>query len=162
MNFSARIAFSVVLFLIFQSCEYFNTTTITPKQIKEQSKWNEKDQPPSFPECDGLDSDDQMDCFKDIVSQTISDILYQHNFSSSSQLNEEVVLKLEVDAEGYFSLLEIEDENDVLSQIETLYSTLDKAVSGLPQALPAIKTNVGIKVKTSFSIPIKIIASPQS
>tara|TARA_B100000767_G_scaffold108743_1_gene104172 strand:+ start:24515 stop:25003 length:489 start_codon:yes stop_codon:yes gene_type:complete len=162
MNFLIRISFLIVLFLVIQSCEYFNTTTINPKQIKEQSNWNDKDQPPSFPKCDGLDSQDQMDCFKNIVSQTISDILYQYNFTASSQLDEEVILNLEVDTEGYFSLLEVEDETDVLSQIETLYSSIEEAVSGLPQALPAIKTNVGIKVKTSFKLPVRIIASPQS
>jgi hypothetical protein len=103
-----------------------------------------------------------MDCFKNIVSQTISDILYQFNFTSTSQLDEEVILKLEVDTEGYFSLLEVEDEMDVLGQIETLYSTIEEAVSALPQALPAIKTNVGVKVKISFKLPVRIIASPQS
>lgn len=162
MNFLIRISFLAVLFLFLQSCEYFNTTTISPKQIKERSSWNDKDQPPSFPECDGLESQEQMDCFKNIVSQTISDILYQFNFTATSQLDEEVILKLEVDTEGYFSLLEVEDETDVLSQIETLYSSIDEAVSALPQALPAVKTNVGIKVKTSFKLPVRIIASPQN
>ena len=49
MNFSARIAFSVVLFLFFQSCEYFNTTTITPKQIKDNLNGIKKTNPLPFP-----------------------------------------------------------------------------------------------------------------
>ena len=38
---------------------------------------------------------------------------------------------------------------------------LKKAVSSLPQALPAVKTNVGVKVKTQLTLPVRIIASPQ-
>ena len=61
----------------------------------------------------------------------------------------------------YFSLGEFEDDADVLFQIESLSDILDEAVSALPQALPAVKTNVGVKVKTQLTLPVRIIASPQ-
>ena len=161
MNSLVKIASVSLMFILFQGCEYFNTTTISPKQVKEQSLWSENDQAPSFSECDGLEGDANAECFKNMISERIMSNLDAYNFTSASTLDEEVILTLELDTEGYFSLGEVEDDAGVLSQIESLSDILEEAVSTLPQALPAVKTNVGVKVKTQLTLPIRIIASPQ-
>ena len=161
MNFITRITSICIMFFVLQGCEYFNTTTITLKQIKEQSLWNDKDQSPSYEECDGLLGDENLDCFKEIIIKNITYALDQYNFVTPETLDQVVVFVIEIDLEGYFSLAEVEDEYDVISEIGNLYSELEGIVSGLPQALPAIKTNVGIKVKSQLKLPIRIIASPQ-
>lgn len=161
MNFSAKIFSISILFVLLQGCDYFNTTTITKKQIKEQSEWNDKDQAPSFEDCADLKGDENMDCFKGIINENLTNVLSQYSFISTNVLNEEIVLTLEVDTDGSFSLNDIDDEADVLDQIESLSDVLETAVSSLPQALPAVKTNVGAKVKTQLKLPIRIVASPQ-
>ena len=161
MNSLVKISSILLMFILLQGCEYFNTTTISPKQVKEQSLWSENDQPPSFSECDGLEGDANAECFKNMITERLTSILAEYNFTSNTILNEEVILTLELDTEGYFSLGELEDDADVLFQIESLSDILEEAVSALPQALPAVKTNVGVKVKTQLTLPVRIIASPQ-
>ena len=161
MNSLVKIASISLMFILFQGCEYFNTSTISPKQVKEQSLWSENDQAPSFSECNGLEGDSNAECFKNMITERLTSILAEYNFTSDTILNEEVILTLELDTEGYFSLGEFEDDADVLFQIESLSDILDEAVSALPQALPAVKTNVGVKVKTQLTLPVRIIASPQ-
>ena len=161
MNSLVKIASISLMFILFQGCEYFNTTSISPKQVKEQSLWNENDQAPSFSECDDLEGDANAECFKNMINERLTSSLAEYNFTSVSILDEEVILTLELDTEGYFSLGEVEDDAGVLSQIESLSDILDEAVSNLPQALPAVKTNVGVKVKTQLTLPVRIIASPQ-
>ena len=134
MNSLAKTSSILLIFTLFQGCEYFNTTTISPKQVKEQSLWSENDQAPSFMECDGLEGDENIECFKNMINENLMSILAENN---------------------------LEDDADVLTQIESLSDVLQKAVSSLPQALPAVKTNVGVKVKTQLTLPVRIIASPQ-
>ena len=161
MNFITRITSICILFFVVQGCEYFNTTTITSKQIKDQSLWNDKDQAPSFDDCNYLEGEDNLTCFKETISDNISYALSQYDFITSEPLDREVVFVIEIDLEGYFSLVNVEDEYDVISKIDSLYTEFESIVASLPQALPAIKTNVGIKVKTKLKLPIRIIASPQ-
>ncbi|MDO7598984.1 MAG: hypothetical protein MUQ70_03385 [Flavobacteriaceae bacterium] len=161
MNFITRITSICILFFVIQGCEYFNTTTITSKQIKDQSLWNDKDQAPSFEDCNDLEGEDNLTCFKETISDNISYALSQYDFITSEPLDREVVFVIEIDLEGYFSLVNVEDEYDVISKIDSLYTEFESIVASLPQALPAIKTNVGIKVKTKLKLPIRIIASPQ-
>ena len=161
MNFITRITSIGILFFVVQGCEYFNTTTITSKQIKDQSLWNDKDQAPSFEDCNDLEGEDNLTCFKETISDNISYALSQYDFITSEPLDREVVFVIEIDLEGYFSLVNVEDEYDVISKIDSLYTEFETIVASLPQALPAIKTNVGIKVKTKLKLPIRIIASPQ-
>lgn len=161
MNSLVKISSILLMLILLQGCEYFNTTTISPKQVKEQSLWGENDQAPSFMECDGLEGDENIDCFKNMINENLISILAENNFTSTSILNEEIILTLELDIEGYFSLGKVEDDTDVLTQIESLSDVLQEAVSSLPQALPAVKTNVGVKVKTQLTLPVRIIASPK-
>ena len=161
MNFITRITSICILFFVVQGCEYFNTTTITSKQIKDQSLWNDKDQAPSFDDCNDLEGEDNLTCFKETISDNISYALSQYDFITSEPLDQEVVFVIGIDLEGYFSLVNVEDEYDVISKIDSLYTEFESIIASLPQALPAIKTNVGIKVKTKLKLPIRIIASPQ-
>jgi hypothetical protein len=95
------------------------------------------------------------------VNENISFALNQYSFNSNETINEEIIISIEIDAEGNFSLTDIQDENDVISKVESLYSELEDIILYLPTALPAVKTNVGVKVKTQLKLPIRIISSPE-
>ena len=149
-------------FLVIQlsSCELFESTTVSSKEIKKASSWSKKDQAPSYAECESLEKDEQLDCFQNIISERLMMSIYDANMVASTPLDENVVLTLKVDKTGAFSLMEAEIPNSVLEALPYLESTLNEAVVNLPQALPATKTNVGVYVDTQFTLPIQIRAQP--
>ena len=148
--------------LVFQltSCDLFESTTVSSKEIKKASSWTKKDQAPSFPECESLEKEDQLDCFQNIISEQLLMSIFDANFVATFPLDENIILTLKVDKKGAISLLETEIPNSVLEALPDLETTLNDAVANLPQALPATKTNVGVYVDTQFTLPIQIRAQP--
>ncbi|MDA8762675.1 hypothetical protein N9M92_00435 [Flavobacteriaceae bacterium] len=159
-----RVFFSIVLIPLFliqlTSCELFESTTVSSKEIKKASTWSKKDQAPSFPECESLEEKGQLDCFQNIISEQLMASIIDTNFVAPYPLDDNIVLTLKVDKKGAFSLLEAEIPNSVLGALPDLESRINDAVTNLPNALPATKTNVGVYVDTQFSLPIQIRAQP--
>ena len=148
-----------VSILTFSGCHLFDSTKVTSKEIKAASTWSEKDQEPSFSDCDGFDQAlDKQNCFEAMISNTIMDYIAENPWESSEYLNEEIFLNLLIDKEGYFSLQEIERSNAIIEAIPNMEESLQIAVSQIPQAQPAIKTNVGTFVATTLKLPIIISA----
>ena len=60
----------LIPFLVIQltSCDFFESTTVSSKEIKKASSWSKKDQAPSYPECESLEKDEQLECFQNIIS----------------------------------------------------------------------------------------------
>lgn len=153
--------FLIPLFVFqFTSCDLFESTTISSKEIKKASSWSNKDQAPSYPECDSLDKKEQLECFQNIVKELLMMSISESNLVATNPLEENIVLTLKVDKKGVFSLLETEIPNRVLDLLPLLESTLEDAVANLPEALPATKTNMGVYVDTQFTLPIQISAQP--
>jgi hypothetical protein len=149
-----------ILFFQLTSCDLFESTTVSSKEIKKASSWSKKDQAPSFPECESLEKEDQLDCFQNIISEQLLMSIFDANFVATFPLDENIILTLKVDKKGVISLLEAEIPNSVLEALPDLETTLNDAVANLPQALPATKTNVGVYVDTQFTLPIQIRAQP--
>lgn len=143
------------------SCEYFDTTTHTPKQIKQASSWSEKDQAPTFESCQDLTAEDQFDCFKNTIRTSLEESLYAEALVANQEIDREIILNLLIDVDGAIQLTDTEGASTVFEAVEELETLLINAVAQLPLALPATKTNVGVKVKTSIKVPIRIIATPQ-
>ena len=152
----------LVLFPFFviqlSSCDLFESTTVSSKEIKKASSWSKKDQPPSYPECESLDKEEQLECFQNIVSDRLMTTILEASFVASTPFEESIDLTLKVDKNGAFSLVEAEIPNSVLDALPYLESTLNDAVQNLPDALPATKTNVGVNVDIQFKLPILISA----
>ena len=154
----------LVLFPFFviqlSSCDLFESTTVSSTEIKKASSWSKKDQPPSYPECESLDKEEQLECFQNIVSDRLMTTILEASFVASTPFEESIDLTIKVDKNGAFSLVEAEIPNSVLDALPYLESTLNDAVLNLPDALPATKTNVGVYVDTQFTLPILIRAQP--
>jgi len=154
----------LVLFPFFviqlSSCDLFESTTVSSKEIKKASSWSKKDQPPSYPECESLEKEEQLECFQNIVSDRLMTTILEASFVASTPFEESIDLTIKVDKNGAFSLVEAEIPNSVLDALPYLESTLNDAVLNLPDALPATKTNVGVYVDTQFTLPILIRAQP--
>ena len=148
------------LVILLSSCELFESTTVSSKEIKKASSWSKKDQDPSFPECESLEKEDQFDCFQNIISEQLLMSIFDANFVATYPLDENIVLTLNVDKKGVISLMEAEIPSSVLEALPDLKTSLNDAVADLPQALPATKINVGVYVDTKFTLPIQIRAQP--
>ena len=149
---------SIISFL-FLGCHLFESTKVPLKEIKSASSWSDKDQGPNFIECSDFENDqEKKDCFESIISNTILDYLDQNPLESSESISEEINIVFKIDKEGYFSLEEFNGSNKINEAIPTLKEQLEIAVSLIPQAQPAVKTNVGTFVSTRLSLPIMINA----
>ena len=144
---------------MFLGCQLFESNKVTPQEIKSASTWSEKDQEPSFSDCDGFDQAiDKKNCFESMISNSIMDYISENPWESSQYIDEEIVLNLHIDKEGYFSLQDIERSKEISDAIPNMDESLEIAVSQIPQAQPAIKTNVGVFVATTLQLPIMISA----
>ena len=144
---------------MFLGCQLFESNKVTPQEIKSASTWSEKDQEPSFSDCDGFDQAiDKKNCFESMISNSIMDYISENPWESSHYIDEEIVLNLHIDKEGYFSLQDIERSKAIADAIPNMDESLEIAVSQIPQAQPAIKTNVGVFVATTLQLPIMISA----
>lgn len=148
--------------LLTVSCEYFETNTHTPQQIKQASAWSDKDQVPTFEACQDLQSDEQFNCFKETLRSSLEEGLYAEPLVSNQEIDKEIILTLLIDIDGSIRLTDTEGASNVFDAVNDLENILTNTVAQLPLALPATKTNVGVKVKTSIKVPIRIIATPQT
>ena len=149
----------LIFSFLFLGCHLFESTKVPSKEIKSASSWSDKDQGPNFSECDDFENDQEKKvCFESIISNSILDYLDQNLLESSESISEEINIVLKIDKEGYFSLEEFNGSNKINKVIPTLKEQLETAVSYIPQAQPAVKTNVGTFVSTRLSLPIMITA----
>ncbi|MFQ3341149.1 MAG: hypothetical protein ACI9TK_000807 [Flavobacteriaceae bacterium] len=149
----------LVAFLFsFSSCHFFESTKIPAKEIKTASNWSEKDQAPSFSSCEGQEAEDEASCFEETISFTILNYINENPWIASETIDEEVIMNLLINKEGLITLESVDASNDVLAAIPDMENSLIEAVNLLPQAQPAVKTNVGTLVASSFQLPLKIYA----
>ncbi len=149
-NFNIKFYSKWLLFVItLISCDS-NFLKVPDSEIQSASKWSINDQPPSFPECENLKMEDQLDCFRDKIEIEMSNFLDSKTFPLDST---EYKLTLKIDTIGRFSL----DKLLPLNKLDEKYLLIiHEAVEQLPNALPAIKTNIGEFVEVKFSIPFKL------
>lgn len=156
-NSIASITLASLLFVL-SGCEYFSTSTHTPQQIKKASEWSTSDQPPTFESCEGQAQEDQFSCFKNTLSLAINNALFDGVLIANQEIDLEIVLRLAIDKQGSISVDEIENATEAFDAVPDLPALIDLAVSTLPAAIPAMKTNVGEAVDTTIKLPIRISA----
>ena len=146
-NYNIKFPLRWLLFLItLASCDS-NFLKVSQSEIESASSWTINDQPPSFPECENLDIDNQLICFRNKIEMEMNSFLEDKVFPLDTT---EYVLTLRIDTIGNFSLLP-KDKLD-----KKLVLIIQEAVEKLPNALPAIKTNVGEFVEVKFNLPFKL------
>tara|TARA_B100000886_G_scaffold238376_1_gene167056 strand:- start:73 stop:744 length:672 start_codon:yes stop_codon:yes gene_type:complete len=152
LNLIMNIKFYLVLLLIiFATCSCdSNSVGVSDSEIQSASAWNINDQPPTFPQCENLKNKEHLDCFKNIIEVEINSFLNDKVFLVDTS---EFILTLKIDTLGKFSL-------DKFAPSEKLNSVsidmIKNAVENIPNALPAIKTNVGEFVEVTFNLPFKL------
>ena len=148
MNIKFYLVWLFLITIVF-SCDS-NFLVVSDSDIESASIWNINDQPPSFPDCEDLKDNEHLDCFKNIIETEINSFLMDKVFPIDSS---EYILTLKIDTIGKFTL-------DNLSPSDRLDKTsiimIKNAIENIPNALPAIKTNVGEFVEVSFNLPFKL------
>lgn len=157
LKFSSLIFVCLITFL-FTGCHLFDSTKVSSQEIAAASKWSSADIGPSFDSCDTLEVDEMKNCFREIVSTTIEEYLSSTIFEANNSVQEELLVLIQVDQEGYFSLVEVDFSNALLEAIPNIENILSDAIYQLPQAKPAVKSNVGSYVVSQFQLPIRILA----
>ena len=139
-------------------CQNVSTLEVSASEIEMASNWSENDQPPTYATCEDSNSNMERACFESLVSESIVFYLASQMGISTAELTEEVILTIQINSEGYFSLLNAQIEDTLKNAIPQLENLLNDAVEQIPQAQPGVKTNVGTFVSTKFELPIRILA----
>ena len=60
----------ILTMLLLSSCSFFDYS-VPEKEITQSSSWGPNDQPPSYPECESLDSNEQKKCFIESIEKKL-------------------------------------------------------------------------------------------
>ena len=84
---------SVPFFVIqLSSCDLFESTTVSSKEIKKHQVGQRKINHPSYPECESLDKEEQLECFQNIVSDRLMTTILEASFVASTPFEESIDL----------------------------------------------------------------------
>ena len=129
----------------------FILRVFSEKEITQSSSWGPNDQPPSYPECESLDSNEQKKCFIESIEKKLIAYFNDRNIILETS---EYLLKINIDTLGSFSIVKISSKVSLSDETKMHFN---EAFKNLPKALPAVKTNVGEYVDVVFDLPIKLI-----
>ena len=147
-----------VSFLSLTSCHLFESTIVPKSEIVAASKWSDKDQYPKFGSFEGLEPEEEKECFESVITSVILDYISEQGWIASANIDTEVNLNLLVDQDGMISMSSLDAPDYVIEAIPNLEATLYEAINLIPQAEAGVKTNVGVLVTTSFTLPLRIFA----
>ncbi len=144
------------LFLLI-SCDWFESQeTKTQKLVNQEMStidWNDVDQYPLFDNCDEtVSKPEQRKCFKDTLLAHFSSTLNEFEFVLESNIVDTLYLDFLIDNNGKISVLDMEKNEEILSQIPEFDGIIIQSLKTLPHLAPAIKR--GIPVTAKFRIPI--------
>lgn len=139
------------------ACDWFaSKETKTQKMVEEEMQninWNEVDQYPLFSDCDELASKgDQKACFEATLLMHFSMTLQEFDFVLDTQVNDTVYVNFMMDQDGLISVLDIEKDNAIDTEMPEFDGVITQSLRSLPRVAPALKR--GIPVSAKFRIPI--------
>ena len=153
----SSLSFVFMILLLLTGCHLFESTKVSSQEIETASKWSSKDIGPTFDACESLE-EDLSNCFKEIISSTLLEYFSSSISYANKSIQEELVLVIKISKEGNFSFGEMDFSNDLIDAIPDIENIFSDAIYQLPEAKPAIKSNVGAFVATEFQLPIIITA----
>lgn len=153
-----RAALILMIFLCV-SCHFFDSRAEKTQKIIEQEMggidWNAIDQFPLFEGCDELASKEvQKKCFEEMLLLHYSEILGDFEFVLDRKIKDTIRIDVLIDNKGLISILHIEQDSIVNSQIPGFNGIISRGIKSLPKLKPALKR--GIPVKAKFRIPLVI------
>ncbi len=152
----------IVLCILFQSCQLFETEKISSETFLEDEvksiNWKDVDQYPVFINCEGLsEKNKQKSCFETTLSSHIYQSINSENTIVTSDLNETLLLDFIVDEKGKLSITSMVIDSLLKAQVPLLKAQILNGIDSLQPIAPAYKR--GIPVKTTFKLPLVIKTS---
>ncbi len=152
----------VVLYVLFQSCQFFETEKISSETfLKDEIKsinWKDVDQYPVFLNCDTFtEKKQQKSCFESTLSAHLYQVINSEKMMVTSDLNETLVLDFLVDEKGKLAITSMKIDSLLKVQIPSLADNIIEGIKTLQPIAPAYKR--GIPVKTTFKLPLVIKTS---
>jgi len=139
------------------SCDFFSskeekTAELVNEQL-QQIDWSDVDNYPLFANCDETVSKvAQRQCFESELLKHCSESLVKYAFHISTETNPKVLVDLLVDQDGKISVIGIEKDTGINTQMPKFDAIIVQAIKNVPPLAPALKR--GIPVKAKFRIPI--------
>ncbi len=148
-----------ILIICLSSCEYFDKKKVNSQDIVKEEletfNWNEVDEYPSFNNCNSSDTKElRKQCFQTTLANHITSQLALRKIVVTEDLNDTINMSFSISEKGDLRILNIEDNQNITSQIPDINTFLTESLNNLPEISPAIKR--GQQVKTEFKIPIII------
>ncbi len=146
-----------ILFFIFYSCQYFETSVPSEQELLEKElkaiNWKEVDEYPSMVECDKIESKKQRQhCFFEVLTQLIQEKLSIDTLSILYPELDTIEVKVTVFPNATMQFEPQFPKDSVAYDKIKIDSILKARLVNFPKINPAIKR--GIPVKTQFTLPV--------
>ncbi|KQC30150.1 hypothetical protein [Flagellimonas eckloniae] len=143
---------------LFASCELFMSKEDKTQRIVNEEllaiDWNDVDQYPLFDNCDETAAKQaQRDCFQSEILNHFSQALDSLQFQVDTDLNDTLYVDFLVDEHGFITVLNIEENPNILNEIEEFNAEVTSRLRDLTVA-PALKR--GTPVSLRFRLPIVV------
>ena len=149
--------FLLLLFLLFNSCQYFGKQVLTEQELlaKELNEinWKEVDEFPSLVDCEKIENKTQrQQCFFEILTQLIQEKLSVDTLSVLYPELDTIEVKVTVFPNATLQFEPQFPKDSVAYDTIKIDSILKARLVDFPKVNPAIKR--GIPVKTQFILPV--------
>jgi len=139
------------------SCAWFESREVQTQKLIDAElhgiNWNDVDQYPLFADCDESASKAaQKECFEQTLLLHFSRTLQDFEFVLDDSLTDTLYLDFLVDREGKITVLDMERNREVTSQIPEFEGVITQSLKSLPHLEPALKR--GIPVNAKIRIPL--------
>ena len=152
-----RFVLVILIGFLLNSCDFFQKKKIDEDQLIDTIiDFNSVDMFPLFPDCEDIPSQEkQRICTQIKLSEHLYASLHASQIKTLRKINDTVLLKLKIDAEGRVALIAINASDLLNQQLPKMDSLIKNGVANLPILKPAIKR--GIPVATEFSLAIVVV-----
>ncbi|TDP03841.1 hypothetical protein [Flavobacterium sp. 245] len=153
--------FIFLIFLLFNSCQYFEKKVPSEKELLQKElktiNWKEVDEYPSLAECETIaDEKQRQKCFFDVMAQLVQQKLDIDSLSILYPELDTIEVKVTVFPNSKMKFEPQFPKDSVTYDTIKVDSILHARLVDFPKVSPAIKR--GIPVKTQFILPVIIKA----
>ena len=143
-------------FLIFFLLVFFSCQLPIDKEIEKVEKlmWSSSDEYPTVPKCENfIDAKKRFSCLNDYLNKYLINNLKNNSYINDLKFNDSLKIKIIVDKNGKIYPKGIDFKNSE-NDNEKIKSIIYEILDSIPNIIPAVKTDYGIKVKSKFILPI--------
>ncbi|OCB78485.1 hypothetical protein [Flavobacterium crassostreae] len=153
----------LILFLVFNSCNYFDKQIPSEKELLQKElnaiDWNEVDEYPSFVDCNKMETKlERQHCFFEYLATLIQEKIRMDSLATLYPELDTIAVKVTVYPSSKMKFEPQFPKDSVAYDVMQIDSILHARLIDFPKVSPAIKR--GIPVKTQFILPVIIKAEP--